>query len=171
MTHRILPAATAMLFVAGTALAQTPPAPPPNHPPAKAMMTDRFAEMCRDRPARAAGEVAALETRLQLTEKQRPLFERWKKVKLAGAKSADCTPPSNDAPSVLDALKHEETMLRQRLDELKAEQPALEALFASLTGEQKKAFVPPAHHRGPGRPGPMGQPGGHDSLPPPPPEN
>jgi hypothetical protein len=170
MTHRILSAATAMLFVAGTAMAQTPPAPPPDHPSARAMMKDRFAEMCRDRPARTAGEVAALEVRLQLTEKQKPLFERWKKVKLAAARSADCTPPSNDAPSIVDVLKHEETMLRQRLDELKAEQPALEALFASLTDEQKKAFMPPPHHRGPGRPDTMGPPGGH-GLPPPPPEN
>lgn len=169
MTYRILPAATAMLFAAGTALAQTPPAPPPSSHPAKAMMQNRFAEMCRDRPARAAGEVAALEVRLQLTEKQRSLFERWKKVKLAAARSANCTPPSNDAPSVLDALKHEEAMLRQRLDELKAEQPALEALFASLSDEQKKAFLPPLHHRG--RPDPMGLPGGHGNPPPPPPEN
>jgi hypothetical protein len=168
MTHRILPAATAMLFVAGTALAQTPPAPPPDHPSAKAMLKDRAAETCRDGPARAAGEVATLEARLQLTEKQKPLFERWKKVKLAAARSADCAPPSNDAPSVIDALKHEETILRQRLDELKAEQPALEALFASLTDEQKKAFSPPPHRRGPGRPAPMGPPGGHDGVPPPP---
>jgi hypothetical protein len=169
MTYRFLPAAAAMLFVTGAALAQMPPA---NDHPGKAGTQNHFTEMCRDRPAQAAGELAALEIRLQLTEKQKPLFERWKKVRMTTAKSADCAPPPDGEPSIIDSLKHEEKMLRQRLDELKAEQPALEALVASLTDQQKQAFAPPRHRHGPGRPEPMDRPDGQNrGAPPPPPEN
>jgi hypothetical protein len=168
MTRRLITAAAAMLFVSASALAQTPP--PPEHP-GKAEMQQHFADMCRDRQARTAGELAILETRLQLSDQQKLLFERWKKVKLGAAKSSDCMPPPDGEPTIVDRLKNEEKLLRARLDELKAEQPALEALFASLTPEQKKAFAPP-HHPGHDRPGPMRGPGDHGpGTPPPAPEN
>ncbi len=149
----------AVLFAAGTALAQTPPAAPADkgHPD-KAEMQRHFALMCQDRLARTTGELAFLEAKLALTDQQKPLFERWKKIKLAAAKSVDCAPPPDGEPSIVDSLKREEKMLRQRLDELKAEQPALEALAASLSNDQKHAFAPP-HGLRPGAPHPGGQNG------------
>ncbi|GAA0562076.1 Spy/CpxP family protein refolding chaperone [Rhizomicrobium electricum] len=168
MTRRLITAAAALLFASGSALAQTPP--PPDHS-GKADMQQHFTDMCRDRQAHTAGELAMLETRLQLSDQQKPLFERWKKVKLGAAKSSDCLPPPDGEPTIVDRVKHEEKMLRARLDELKAEQPALEALFASLSPEQKKAFAPP-RHPGQDRPGPMRGPGDHGpGTPPPAPEN
>lgn len=177
-------ALAAVLFAAGSAGAQTPE---PSHPD-KADLQRHFVEMCQDRLARATGEIAFLETKLGLTEQQMPLFERWKKIKLNAAKQADCTPPPDGEPSIVDRLKREEKMLRQRLDELKAEQPALEALVASLSAEQKNAFAPPHgfgpgaphpggpgldHRRGPGADRPHGEGPGDDEhgAPPPPPEH
>ena len=173
MTYRF-PAFAAFVLSAGAALAQMPPAPPfDKGPPDKAEMQRHFAEMCQDRRAHVAGDLAFLEAKLALTEPQKPLFERWKKIKLNAAKAADCTLPALGKPSLVEGLKHEEKMLRQRLDELKAELPALEALAAGLSDDQKEAFGrqhrPPhwgGDHQGPGRNGPDGP-----NEPPPPPEH
>ena len=172
----------AILFAAGTALAQTPPAAAPdNGHPDKAEMLRHFTEMCKDRQARATGELAFLEAKLALTDQQKPLFERWKKIKLAAAKAVDCTPPPDGEPSIVDGLKREEKLLRQHLDELKAELPALEALAASLTDEQKHAFAPPHRppHQGGAHPGddrphgdhPPGDGDNEHGAPTPPPEH
>jgi len=188
MTYRF-PAITLTAFVlsAGAALAQMPPAPPlEKGQPDKAEMQRHFAEMCQDRLARVTGDIAFLEAKLALTDAQKPLFERWKKIKLNAAKAADCTPPAEGKPSLVDGLKQEEKMLHQRLDELKAELPALEALASSLSDDQKEAFGRRAPHwgddhqgphwggdhqgpdgHGPGRNGPDG----HGPNEPPPPEH
>jgi hypothetical protein len=168
--------AAAMLCTAAIAQPAPPSAPPSAPAQDKAEMQRHFAEMCLDRQAHAVGQLAYLEAKLALTDKQKPLFERWKKVKLATAKSADCAPPPEGEPSVVDQLKHEQKMLQSHLEELKAELPALEALAATLTPEQKKAFAPPGpHHRGPGDHGPGdrgprdGGPDDHQPPGPPPP--
>lgn len=172
----------AFVFSAGAALAQMPPTPPlEKGQPDKAEMQRHFAEMCQDRVAHVTGDIAALEVKLALTEPQKPLFERWKKIKLNTTKAADCTPPAEGKPSLVDGLKHEEKMLRQRLDALRAELPALEALAASLSDEQKQVFGrqlhgphpdgfrPPGDHPGGDRPGgdhPGGDRGGPNNPPP-----
>ncbi len=130
----------------------------------KGDMQRRFAEMCIDRQAQAAGEMAYLETRLALTNAQKPLFERWKKVKLATA--GDCEPPPRQEPAIVERLKHEQAMLRRRLDEVRTELPALEALAAVLTPEQTKRFDGGPHRRVPIRMHPPENFG----PPPPPPE-
>jgi hypothetical protein len=158
---------TALVLSAGTALAQMPPAPPfEKGLPDKAEMQRHFAEMCHDRLAHVTGDIAFLEVKLALTDPQKPLFERWKKIKLTAAKAGDCAPPPEGKPSLTDPLKHEEKMLRQRLDELKAELPALEALAASLSDGQKEAFARRGphwggNHHGPDRNGPKGPPPEH----------
>jgi hypothetical protein len=139
MTHLPILSLTAALLFATVASAQDAPD----------MAQHRFAEMCIDRQARAAGALAYLEARLALTDKQQPQFERWKKIKLASVKEADCSPPPTGAPSIVDGLKHEEKMLRARLAEVKAETPALEALLAVLSPEQKNAFRPHQQRLGP----------------------
>ncbi len=113
-------------------------------PADKAEMQKHFEQMCSDRYARTVGEMAFLEVRLALSDKQRPLFDRWKSVKLASAKArlSECAAhrPPDKPPSIVDLMKLEESNIRARLDDLEAEMPALEALFNSLGDEQKQAF-------------------------------
>ena len=157
---------TALVLSAGTALAQMPPAPPfEKGQPDKAEMQRHFAEMCHDRLAHVTGDIAFLEVKLALTDAQKPLFERWKKIKLTAAKATDCAPPPEGKPSIVDQLKHEEKMLRQRLVELKAELPALEALAASLSDDQKVAFGRRGPHWGGNRHGPDDRNGPNEPPP------
>jgi hypothetical protein len=161
--HPILKSLAAAMFCTTVAVAQdAPPSDATKH---------RFTDMCIDRQAEATGALAYLEARLALTDQQQPLFERWKKIKLASVRDADCLPPPASELSIIDSLKHEEKMLRARLAEMKAETPALEALIAVLTTEQKNAFRShlrghePPHGGAPRHDGDGPQPGGE-----PPPE-
>lgn len=177
----------AALFVAAliapAALADTTPPPVgPNGGPgpfpgkafSKEDMQKHHAQMCSGFYAHEVGALAELEVRLQLTAKQKALFEKWKTVKLSAAKAhsetclsmkgPDLPPPDagKDAkppvPSPVEGLKHEMQGLQDKLAEIKAELPALEALAASLSDDQKLALEP---HHGPR--GPMGGPQGpHD---------
>jgi hypothetical protein len=177
MTNAIKFLAVAAFSFSGTAIAEPPAG---NHGPDKADMQRHAAEMCQDRKAHAVGEVAYLEAKLALSDKQKPLFERWKKIKLASANAAGCAPPPDSESSIIEALKGEEKFLHAQLETLKAELPALEALYGALDETQKKAFAPP--HGGPMGPGfdaLQGRgPGGHghdrpgsDAFGPPPPEH
>ena len=111
-------------------------------------------ERCADRYAHNVGMIAYLETRLALTDAQRPAFEAWKSVVLASAKSreANCAahmPDADQPPTILDREAREEMMLRARLATLDAELPALKALYQGLSPEQKAAFDHPSgHHEG-----------------------
>lgn len=138
---RRISAGAAVLFCAAPVLAR------PATPADRAAMQKHHAEMCSDRYAEQVGETAFLEARLGLDGSQKRLFERWKAVTLARAKvrAAECaarTPPDRP-PSLIDRLTMEETMLTRRLDDLRAEMPALKALFRSLSDEQKQAFRGP----------------------------
>ena len=147
----IVPALAGLAMVAGTAFAQaTPPAPPPAGPMMhmrhfdKADMQKHLVQMCQDRYAGAVGQLAELETKLNLTAMQKPLFERWRESILTPAKAhvAECTSfkPPEGQPSVVDHVKMQQKMLQAHLDILKAQMPALEALNASLNADQQKTF-------------------------------
>ena len=122
----------------------------PHHDPAE--MAARMKAMCADRYARAVGRLAYVEAKLDLTPAQQPLFTRWKSVKLDAANSHRAKCGDHDMHKmarqhgVLDRMTREEDMLKNRLAELQAEQPALEALINSLTPEQKRAFGGDHHH-------------------------
>jgi hypothetical protein len=154
MSHIAKYLSLATICFASVAAAQ--PAPPPNGGPMpdKAEMARHAAQMCLDHKARATGEMAYLEAKLVLNDKQKPLFERWKSIKLKAANTETCPQPPEGEPSLIDQMRQEEKMLRTHLDTLKAELPALEALYASLTDDQKKAFHPGP--RGMGAPDRMG---------------
>ena len=143
---------------ASAALAQdAPPAPPAAqtmesaHDPMRGPMhanKEEFAEhpaqKCSDIAPRAIGKLAYLEAKLALTDKQKPLFDRWKRVKLESVKAhanecATKTPREMDA-SIIDRLKMHEKMLKSRLADLQAEMPSIAALVASLSDEQKHAL-------------------------------
>jgi hypothetical protein len=109
------------------------------------------AARCEDRADRLAGQLAYLEARLDLTPAQRPAFERWRDVRQAAAQrqARDCAnrpgPLGRGAaanpPSPVERMAREEEMLRQRLADLQAQRPALEALYTSLTPEQREKFT------------------------------
>ena len=114
--------------------------------------SDKFAawhqEMCADRYARDVGRFAYLETRLALADAQRPAFDNWKSAVLASAKSKEdiCSARTKhpDQPStILDRETHERMMLKARLSALETELPALQALYQTLSPEQKLVFDRP----------------------------
>ena len=147
--------------------------------PSPGDMAKRHAVMCNDGYAREVGKLAALEVKLDLSDKQKPLFEKWKAVKLAAAKAhaKECSErmlpepfkARMKAPDVVAGLKAEEARLKDRLSEIKVELPALAALVAGLSEEQKAALMPVGHrhHMGPPERVPHDGPGAGPGMPPP----
>jgi hypothetical protein len=148
----MLPAVASLCLAASAAFAQaTPPPAAPDKPGMmqmhhfdKAEMAKHIGQMCENRYAKAVGHLAELETRLNLTAVQKPLFNRWRDSVLSAAKTrvADCQNfKMPDQPlSIVDHAKMHEKMLQAQLDILKAQMPALEALNASLSQDQQKIF-------------------------------
>jgi hypothetical protein len=113
---------------------------------------------CIDHFARSAGRLAYLEARLQLTADQQPLWDKWRQAVAAGAEKErnDCladVPAAGQRPTALERDSHKEKMMATKVATLQAARPALEALYQSLTPEQKAAFDRPmfgehmGHHR------------------------
>ena len=136
------------------AQAQTPPPGARNLPQQTRPMRspeDRAARMtarCDDRFAKQVGRLAYIQTKLAITPSQQGAFERWKSVKtdIAKRQAAACASrpmPQRDAanrPTPGERMTKMEDRLKQRLADLSQERPALEALYASLTPEQKNAL-------------------------------
>jgi hypothetical protein len=148
MSSRTVLALLAFAFAGSFALAED--APPPQGPMPKMMhmnknfMARHHFEMCDGLYARAVGKMAELEVKLALTSTQKPLFERWKSVRLASVKmhSEQCAKfefPGPDA-TIPDGVQLETRMLEARLADLKAETPSLEALVKALSPEQQKTL-------------------------------
>jgi hypothetical protein len=104
------------------------------------MMGGTPKEHCIDHLAWRAARRAYIETKLDLTAAQRPL---WDKVENAAQAEAEkerqlCaalkTPASTTA---IDRLDHMQQFLSARLDGLKAAQPAVSALYQALTPAQR----------------------------------
>jgi hypothetical protein len=145
MPSRTVLALLAFAFTGSVALAEDAP-PPASHMMHmnKDFMAKHRLEMCDGLYARAVGKLAELEVKLALTSTQKPLFERWKSVRLASVKThaekcAKFEFPGPDA-SILDGVKLETRMLETRLADLKAETPALEALVKALNPEEQKTL-------------------------------
>jgi hypothetical protein len=196
-------------------MAQTDTAPPARRGftrPAPADMAARMKQMCDDQVARETGRLAYLETRLDLTSSEQPLFQRWKDAvlgvsrrhadqcnqqvsqRLAQRQAAQTQPGQAPAPrnpiaatGPADKMAREEDRLKQRLADIEAERPALEAFTNALSPTQKMElaradgggsrnammrrarFAAAMGQRGPR--GPMGGPGlGGPGVPPPPQE-
>ena len=137
------------LVAPGTVLAQNTPAPPgAREMRMPADMAANMKRMCDDRYAREAGRMAYLEARLKLTSAQQPLFAHWKDVSLDIAKrgSADCSQRvarhDHKEHNVVERMSREEDMLKRRIADLDAERPALGALYAALSPEQREALSP-----------------------------
>lgn len=106
------------------------------------------AAMCIEREARVASWLAYLNVKLQLTAEQRPLWDKWLQAMTANAGAARATcvkhfenPDANG--TILDRLAFFQEMAAGRAERLKAQQPILEALYKSLTPEQRAIIDTP----------------------------
>ncbi len=151
---RIAALAAIALVSATAAIAQTAgggsaPAPEPfeQHDPVA-----RMKSMCIEHFARSAGHLAYLEARLQLTTGQQPQWDKWRQAVAAGSEKerADCLadlPAAGQRPTALDRDSHMEKMMATKVATLQASRPALEALYQSLTAEQRLVFDRPMHDK------------------------
>ena len=110
---------------------------------------------CSDITADKQEEMRWLESRLSLTGAQAPLFSRWRQVAMdiARRNQNECTAHqrnANRAPSLLDGIAEEESMLRGRLADLQAERPVLESFYRSLTPGQRNQLEQQGDQDGPG---------------------
>ena len=124
----------------------------------------RMKQMCNDGYARQAAQLTYLETSLQLTAAERPLFQRWKDAKLTVAhRDADnCAQrpvpqrsanADRQAPNPGTMMARQEDRLKQRLADIETERPALEAFYEALSPAQKMEMIRAATPGGMGRGG------------------
>jgi hypothetical protein len=123
--------------------------------------TERLQQMCNNRYARQTAQLTYLETSLQLTAAERPLFQRWKDAKLSIARhhadtcvqrpvsrrenarrdatmgGQQLTAQKRVGPNPIDRIAREEEFLKQRLADLDTERPVLEAFYNALSPSQK----------------------------------
>ncbi len=146
----------------------------------KGDMAQWHARMCTDMYAHHVGMVAELGARLDLSESQRPLFERWKTMVLDSAKSRETaclahTPDMAHRPTLPEREAHMRERLKDRLAAMDAQEPAMDALYQSLSPAQKMELDQMGHmgrhrggmHGGMMHHGPHGGPGDDGHQPPP----
>jgi hypothetical protein len=106
-------------------------------------------ERCIDRLAWRAARRTYVETKLDLTAEQRPL---WDKVASAAQTEEQkerqlcASLKAGAAPSIVDRLNRMQQFLTARLDGLNAAKPAVEALYQALTPAQRAILNQPFHH-------------------------
>lgn len=100
------------------------------------------AQMCEGRDARTAGLLAYAETRLGITEAQRPAWDAFRRAVEASDAPMDqaCAELANAgrAQSLPERMARMERFGEARLAQLKALRPAVETLYAQLTPEQRQ---------------------------------
>jgi len=156
-SRTVLAFLASVAFAGSAALAQDAPPAPMSHMMHmnKGDMAKVHIRFCTGLYARAVGKMAELEVKLALTPQQKPLFERWKNVRLSSVKehSEKCATMQMPGPdsSIMDGVKLQTAMLETRLADLKAETPSLEALVNSLDKDQqqilKRAAMQVRHER------------------------
>jgi len=164
----LLAAASIAAFTAPSAFAQSAPdagqQPHAWHKPSPEEMAAWHTQMCKGLYAREAGKLAYLQADLSITDAQRGAFDQWKSVVLSSAKAhsdaclAHTADGRHEHHDALERNAQMEKHLEAKLAELKAERPALESLYASLTPDQKALFDRAAgHHHGHHMGGHMGE--------------
>ena len=137
-------------------IAQAAPPPPPTPPHAGRAISPKA--MCLDMTARRIGDRAYLKARLELKPEQMAAWTAFEKAadEASARESARCaTLPAEmkDMPNVVDRMTMREDMMKARLASMQSVKPALQALYAVLTPEQKTIIDRPMH--GPMMGGPM----------------
>lgn len=109
-------------------------------------MQERHASMCSDRSAREIGHLAYLEAKLKPTSAQAAAWTKYRDAISAQAKAAEQNCLSRPArvkgerPSIVERQAMMQKGLEAKLASLKATQPALQSLYATLTDEQKQVL-------------------------------
>ena len=160
----IAAAAIALPVMAWSQNATQPPAAAPDHPGHGMMQMmhhgwGRWANVspqqaCVDRIARHAGFVTAIGFKLNLTDAQKPLWDKVVAATQAAqaneAKTCAVLPASADdrgKMTIIDRLNHRQAMMQAQLQGLQQSMPAVQALYQTLSPEQK-ALVDHPFHRG-----------------------
>jgi periplasmic protein CpxP/Spy len=102
-------------------------------------------KMCTERYARKAARLAYLEAKLALTDQQRAAWNKWRQIKLDAAEQrrTTCLQHQHKEGANLTVIEREarlEKFLSNRLAQLQASKPALQALYDALSPEQKATF-------------------------------
>ena len=103
-------------------------------------------QRCIDRLAWRAARRAYVETELDLTADQRPLWDKVQSIAQAEQQKerqlCQSLKPGEES-TVLDRMDRAQQFLSARLDALQSAKPAVQALYQSLTPEQKAIFDHP----------------------------
>ncbi len=105
-------------------------------------------DWCIDRLAWRAARRAYIETKLDLTAAQRPLWDRVEAAAQAEQQKERqlCTTlKTATEPTVIDRMDRMQQFLSARLDGLRAAQPAVAALYQALTPAQRAILDHPFH--------------------------
>jgi LTXXQ motif family protein len=103
-------------------------------------------QRCIDRLARRAAHRAYVETELNLSPEQRPLWDRLQNIAQGEQQKErqlcqQLQPPGE--MTMLDRMNQVQQFLSARLDALQAAKPAVQALYQSLSPEQREIFDHP----------------------------
>jgi hypothetical protein len=103
-------------------------------------------ERCEERLAWRAAMRAYTEAKLDLTPEQRPLWDRVESIAQTEQQKerqlCAALKPGGDA-TMLDRLDRMQQFLSTRLEALQAAKPAVQALYQTLTPEQRAIFDHP----------------------------
>jgi periplasmic protein CpxP/Spy len=123
----------------------------------------RMERMCENHDAMVAGGLAFAETRLKITDAQRPAWDKFAAaVKNSdGAMAKRCADPAKMKPpaNLPERAQRMEEMMTARLEQIRQVRPALDEVYATFTDEQKKTadeMVERFMRHGPGGHGGMG---------------
>ena len=105
-------------------------------------------EFCKERYARRAGFLGYLQAKLDLSDTQRPLWDKYQQAVLDVAKKQQQGCLSNvdtkwSDMTALDRRQRMEQMLKAALDGLQATDQPLQALYQTLTPEQHQVMDHP----------------------------
>ena len=106
-------------------------------------------ERCIDRLAWRAARRAYVETKLNLTAQQQPLWDKVQSVAQSEEqreRQLCASLKSGAEPTMLDRMDRMEQFLSVRLQALQAAKPAVQALYQALTPEQQAIFNRPFRH-------------------------
>jgi LTXXQ motif family protein len=110
------------------------------------MMRGNPQQHCIDRLARRAARRAYVETELDLTPAQRPLWDKLQSIAQGEQQKERQLCEHLKAPgdmTMLDRMDQAQQFLSSRLDALQAAKPAVQALYQSLSPEQREIFDHP----------------------------
>ena len=111
-------------------------------------------QACTDRIAKRAGFVATIGFKLNLTDAQKPLWDKVVAATQAAQaneqKTCSALPAAaadRTKETIIDKMNHRTQMMQAQLQGLQQSEPAVQALYQALTPDQK-AIIDHPFHRG-----------------------